>query len=157
MNSFVSERIRLTPQDSKESQNMKRQEDLSRPTPPKKIATIATWPRIARGLLLDLIGWLIPWIAISLAFTFIPPLNESDDWKVLLVLVAAAWSIINIAIDTHSLRTNGWTKGFRRIGLFVVDPAKDHIKHLARLRKSIRRLLRGDYDIYDRGRPTRKA
>ncbi|WP_104090889.1 hypothetical protein [Cryobacterium sp. N19] len=127
------------------------------PTPAKKTSTVATWPRIARGVLSDLIGWVIPWVVIALAIGLIPPISESVGWKVLLILIAATWSAINIAVDAESLRKNGWTWGFAKTGLFVVDPKKDHIKHLARHRKSIRKLFHGDYYIGDGGKPNRKA
>lgn len=113
-------------------------------------AVIASPGRVLRGVTADGIGWFGPWVLIGVAFALFPTVAGSPWWVALLIFGAALYSGISLAIDVYSLQRNGFSIGFAKHELRVVDPAKDHLVYMARSHhKSVRKLLKGQYLIVD--------
>lgn len=115
------------------------------------MATTARRSKIIRAFSWDVAGWLAPWFVCGLAVVLVPGVNWTVGGIVISLVLATCWTACNVAYDLHRLRQDGFTGGFGRHGLRVIDPKKDHFSHLARHPKKLRKLIRGEYEILDIG------
>ena len=102
---------------------------------------------IAQAVATDARGWLAPWLLLGVGLVVVPGMGQSLGWIITAAVAASCWSVCAVMYDIHCLRRDGFSPGFFKRGLRVVDPSKDQLSHLARHPKSLRKLLHGEYEI----------